>query len=399
MLNTLTAGSAHVAPAEPHCRLCGARLHRSLLDLGDLPLATRTLAAGKKDRLYPLHVRLCDDCGLAQVAHVVSSPAIIPTALSPATASRIGRYAEGLRDRFRPAADSLVIEIGKTDSPLLPVFGQAGVPTLGIPADAADFNTETAMEIAVRHGCADIVVAHDILPHAADLFGFAAGLACILRPNGVLSLQFPHLPALIQRAQFDAFQHDIPAYLSLPVTERLLRSVGLRAFDAERVPDDGGSLRLHVCHSHSPRPKRPGLKTVRMAEAEMINGQPAFYTGFSDRVAVVRDDIRAFLRNRQEAKRRVAGYGAGPRGVTMLAWCGMTAREVARVADSEPAVHGRVLPGSHIPIVSVEALMQAPPDDLIILAWPSAAEITLRLQPLRRTGTQFWTMLPRIGRV
>jgi hypothetical protein len=384
---------------EPSCRLCGARLHRLLLDLGDQPLATVLLAAGQAERRYPLRVWQCGACDLVQVADGPPPDAAIAPRPAPSlyrdSAARAGRYGETLRERFRLDADSLVIEIGTQDATLLRVFETAGIPVLGLPADTV-CNTETAMDVAVRHGCADVVVAHNVLPHAADLFDCAAGLACILRPNGVLSLQFPHLLSLLQRVQFDAFRHDTHAYLSLPAAERLLRSVGLRVFDAELVPEDGGSLRLHACHAHSPRPARPGVKAVRQAEAAAQEGRP---DTFADRVALARDDIRTFLRVRHEAGRRVAAYGATARGIALLNACGITAQEITCAADAEPVRHGRSLPGSHIPVVPVEALMHAPPDDMIILPWPNAPEIAARLQPLRRAGTLLWTVLPRIARV
>lgn len=261
------------------------------------------------------------------------------------------------------------------------------------------FNTETAMEIAVRHGCADLVVATDVVPHAPDLFEFAAGLASILRPNGILVIQVPHLLALVQKVQFDAFRHNSYTYLSLRVLEHVLRSLGLRVFDAERVPDHGGSLGIQACHVVAPHAARPGLKAVRLAEGLGDGDRVAAYAGFSDRVAAAQDDMREFLRTRRTAGRRVAAYGVATRGNTLLNCCGVTTAEIPCVADPDPAKHGRVLPGSRLPIVPVEALMADPPDDVVILPWPSAAEIAQKLLPLRQLGTQLWTPVPRITRV
>lgn len=408
------------AAPEPGCRLCGARLHRSLLDLGDQPAATHSRAVGEVELRYPLHVRLCDDCGLAQVAETLSSeprPAQpgaaepgppgaglaesgSPLPLGPAgSVSRVGRYAAVLRERFRLGSDSLVIDVGAPDGGLLGQFVAAGIPGRHLPADPGRFDTETAMGVAVRHGCADIVLAHDVLPRAPDLFEFAAALGCILRPNGVLSLQFPHLLALIQRLQFDAFRHDIYTYLSLPVTERLLRSVGLRVFDAERVPDDGGALRVHACHAHSPRTARPGLKAARLAETLATADRPGLYGEFSARVGVAQDDIRTFLRVRREANRHVAAFGATARGAMLLNACGITVAEVAYVADPDASQHGRLLPGSLIPIVPLQRLVEEPPDDLLILPWPQAHDVINRMPGLRQSGAQLWTVLPRIARV
>jgi C-methyltransferase-like protein len=255
------------------------------------------------------------------------------------------------------------------------------------------------MQVAVRHGRADLVVANDVLPKAPDLFDFVAGLVCLLRPTGIVCLQVPHLLSLLQNGQFDAFRHDTYAYLSLRVLERLLRSVGLRVFDAERLPDHGGSLRVYACHADGAHGARPGLKAARVAESLAELDQPRLYGGFSDRVAAARSEILGFLRTRSAAGRRIAGYGASTRGATVLNYCGLSPAEIACVADPDPVIHGRLMPGSHIPIVSEQALLSQPPDDVVILAWPNVAAIVASLQPLRQRGTQLWTVVPRIGRV
>ncbi|MGD0102662.1 MAG: class I SAM-dependent methyltransferase [Rhodopila sp.] len=406
---------------DPSCRLCGARLHRTLIDLGHVPLANRTIAAdAPDDPPYRLHARICDNCTLVQVADVappetVSAPRPHLSPRSAACLNQTRRHGDILRKRLRLNADSLVIEIGCNDGTLLHHFQAAGIPVLGIePASAAGvrsdnrigipteiglFNTGTAMEIAVRHGCADLVVANDVLPHAPDLFDFAAGLASILRPNGILALQVPHLLSLVQKMQFDAFRHDSYTYLSLRVLEHVLRSVGLRVFDAECLPDHGGSLRVHACHVVGPYAARPGLKAVRLTEGFGELERQDFYAGFSDRVATARDEIREFLRTRRTAGRRVAAYGAATRGSTLLHCCGITTEEIDYVADPDPDKHGRLLPGSRIPIVPVETLMATRPDDVVILPWPHAAEIAIKLLPLRQRGTQLWTPVPRVSRV
>jgi hypothetical protein len=397
MLTMLAAPPHRPTATRADCRLCGAPLHRSLLDLGTLPIAAGSLVATERDTLHPLHVRVCDHCGLAQTAEPPPGVSAVAGSFAATAAARPGRYAETLRDRFHLNADSLAIVIGS--AALLPGLQAAGIPVLHAPAEPAGFTTEAAMQIAVRHGCADIVVAHDVLPHAADVFECAAALGCILRPNGVISLQFPHLQSLVQRDQFDAFRHDTCAWLSLSVTERLLRSVGLRVFDAERLPDEGGSLRLHACHAQSPRPSRPCLKAVRLAEMAALTDQPALFDGFAGRVDLAQHDIRAFLRFRREAGRKVAAYGATARGAMLLNVCGITPEEVTYVADPDPAQHGRLMPGSRIPILDPAVLSADPPEDLIMPPWPSAPEIIHRNPLLRHCGAQLWTLLPGIARL
>lgn len=404
---------------EPACRLCGARLHRSLLDLGHLPLSNRTMMSGDDAVAYPLHAWMCDDCRLVQVPDVAAPSQVVPpepylSSRSASYVARAGQFAAMMVKRLRLGPDSLVIEAGSNDGYLLRHFQAAGVPVLGIELAAtagsiaeqngiateiAAFTTDLAMQIAVRHGRADLVVANYVMDHAPDLFDFAAGFAGILRPHGVVTIQVPHLLALVQKSQFDAFRHDTYAYLSLPVLERVLRSVGLRVFDAERLPDRGGSLRIHACHAEAPHAARPGLKSTRMAETAAEREHGDLYSGFSDRVADAREEVRTFLELRRAAGRRIAAFGAAARGSTMLNACGIGVDLVDCVADADPGKHGRLLPGSHIPIVPVEDLLERPPDDILILPWTHAAEATEPLQPLRPRGVQLWAMVPRVGRV
>ncbi len=270
---------------------------------------------------------------------------------------------------------------------------------LGIRTEISFFNAETAMDIAVRHGRADLVVADNVLPEVADLFDFAAGFAAILRPKGVVTFSFPHVVSLIQKVQFDAFRHGRYSYLSLLVLERVLRSVGLRAFDAEQLPDHGGSLRVYACHTHGPQAARPALKALRQAETLAGLDQPQGYLSFAARADAAREDVRAFLQVRRAGGRRVAAYGAAARGITMLNCCGITTAEISCVADPDVTKHGRFLPGSQIPIVAPDALVASPPDDLIILPWTTSPEIAAGLLPMRQKGTQFWTAIPAIKRV
>lgn len=423
MLSTQVATPAArpSAPAltEPSCRLCGARLHHTLIDFGSLPLAHRTIPTGSiDDQRYRLHARICDNCGLAQVDDVAEPETMAVPEPCLSSDFDIGgnearRCFESMRKRLRLDAGSLVIEVGCHDGSFLRQFQAVGIRVLGIespatgaavtgtdiPTELSPFNAETAMQIAVRYGCADLVIANDVLPQARDLFDLAAGLACILRPNGVLALRMPHLLSVLQKGQFDAFRHDCYTYLSLRVLEHVLRSVGLRVFDAERLPDHGGSLRVQACHVIAPHAARPGLKAVRLAEGSGDVSRQDLYTGFSGRVAAARHDIRDFLETRRIAGRRVAGYGAAVRGAMLLNCCGITKAQIAAIADPDPAKHGHLLPGSRIPIVPLDALMDNPPDDVVILPWPSVTEILLKLMPLRQLGTQFWIPIPRIARV
>ncbi|HVZ08376.1 class I SAM-dependent methyltransferase [Rhodopila sp.] len=383
--------------APPACRLCGARLDRTVLDLGRVPVAIGTSAFGAQDRLCRLHVQVCESCLLVQLP----APAILPQAATPFPSSsgaedQARRLARALTQRLGLHETSLAIEITDTQPEFLPHFQTMGVPVL---TQTSGFNAATAMELAARAGRADVVLARNVLPGVADLFDFAAGFAALLRPKGVVVLQVPHLLPIIQGVQFDAFRPDRRFYLSLRVIEQLLRSVGLRVFDAEKLPDDGGSLRVYACHPRASHTARPALKAVRAAESAAGLDRPEGYDGFAARVAVARDDVRDFLATRRAAGRRVAAYGLANRGTALLNACGIGPTQVAWVADPDGTAKGRYLPGSGIPVVSVEALTEDRPGDLLILPWPRAAELAAGLQTLRQKGTLFWIMTPAIRRV
>jgi hypothetical protein len=238
-----------------------------------------------------------------------------------------------------------------------------------------------------------------VLPLVPDLFDFAAGLASIVRPNGIVSITVPHVLQLLQYLQFDAFRHDVRTYLSLRVLERLLCSVGLRVFDAERISEEGGKLRVHACPAAARFSARPSLKTVRTAEAMAELENPGLYANFAARVQATREQIRDFVSLRQAAGRSVMAYGVNPRASMLLNACGLDHRHIVAATDTGTVAVRHCLPGSRIPIVPLQTVHDVAPDDLLILPWVHAHEISGALQPLRHYGTQVWSLLPRIMRV
>lgn len=407
----------------PACRLCGAKMPRTLIDLGRTPLANAYLTADQvlrtREPNYPLRVRVCDSCLLVQVEETVPAESIFTdyayfSSYSSSWVDHARRYAATMIERYALGAESMVMEVASNDGYLLRHFHEKGIPVLGIepaenvaeaaraigiPTEAVFFGTDTAMEIAATHGSADLIAANNVLAHVPDIFGFVAGFVAVLKPNGVVTFEFPHLLNLIEQVQFDTIYHEHYSYLSLLVVERVLRSTGLRAFDVERLPTHGGSLRVHACQAGGPYSARPGLRAVRQAEKKAGLDKSACYDAFAGRVAAVQQEFRSFVAERKASGRCVAAYGAAAKGNTFLNSCGMTDRDIAWVADRNPVKQGKLLPGSHIPIVPPEAMQRSPPDDLIILPWNLAAEVTAQLSSLRQAGTQFWTACPQMRRM
>jgi SAM-dependent methyltransferase len=401
------------------CRLCGAALSRCLVDLGATPLANAYLtpeqAAAGLDQVYPLQVMVCDRCLLVQVAESLPPEAIFAadyayfSSFSASWVAHARRYAAAMTERFGLGPDSLAAEVASNDGYLLRHFLAAGIPVLGIePAanvaaaarrigvrtEQVFFGADTAAALASRYGRADLIVANNVLAHVPDLPGFVAGFAAMLRPEGVATFEFPHLLHLLRLVQFDTIYHEHFSYLSLLVVEHVLRGAGLRAFDVECLPTHGGSLRVFACHGGASHAPRPGLQAVRAEEAAAGLGRPETYDGFGPKVTRVRRDFRDFVAARRVHGRRLAAYGAAAKGNTLLNACGITARDLICVADRNPAKQGKCLPGSHIPVVSPEALAAERPDDVLVLPWNIADEVAAELAPLRAAGTRLWVALP-----
>ncbi|PWR20800.1 class I SAM-dependent methyltransferase [Zavarzinia compransoris] len=404
----------------PPCRFCGAPLTRTFLDLGKTPLAnayvTAADVAAGRDRAYPLHARVCDACLLVQVDEAVPAEAIFSdyayfSSYSPGWIEHARRYAAAMTERFGLTGASLVVEVASNDGYLLRHFVERGIPVLGVepaanvaavaraagvPTEVVFFHRDSGRDLAARGFKADLMAANNVFAHVPDIKGFAAGFAEVLKPEGVVTFEFPHLLNLIDEVQFDTIYHEHYSYLSLVVVERVLAAVGLRVFDVEELPTHGGSLRVFACHRGAGHGERPGLALVRAKERAAGLDRAAAYDGFAPRVAAVRDGFSAFIARAKAEGRRVAAYGAAAKGNTFLNYCGIAADDILLVADRNPAKQGRLLPGSHIPIVAPEALIEAAPDDLVILPWNVADEVVESMAALKARGCRFWTAVPAL---
>ncbi|HVC63757.1 MAG TPA: class I SAM-dependent methyltransferase [Acetobacteraceae bacterium] len=300
-------------------------------------------------------------------------------------------------------------EVASNDGYLLQHFRAADIPVLGIEPAAGVaaaarrigvrteqmfFGLDSAAGLAARYGRADLIAANNVLAHVPDLPGFVAGFAAMLCQEGVATFEFPHLLQLIRLVQFDTIYHEHFSYLSLLVVEHVLRDAGLRVFDVECLPTHGGSLRVFACHADASHAPRSGLEAVRAREAAAGLHRPETYDGFAPKVARIRHGFRDFVATRHARGRRLAAYGAAAKGNTFLNCCGITAGDVICVADRNPGKQGRLLPGSHIPVVSPQALAAARPDDVVILPWNLAEEVAAELAPLRSAGTRLWVAVP-----
>jgi SAM-dependent methyltransferase len=403
----------------PACRFCRAPLTQTFVDLGDQPLANSYLTQAQLEaggeRSYPLHTRVCGECFLVQADDPVSADAIFDegyayfSSYSASWVAHARRYAEAMIGRFGLGPQSLVIEVASNDGYLLQHFNAAGVPVLGIeptantaavavekgiPTEVAFFNAATGQALAARGVQADLMAGNNVLAHVPDIGDFVGGFRHVLKPEGVLTFEFPHLLNLIEKVQFDTIYHEHYSYLSLLAVERVLRANGLRPFDVELLPTHGGSLRLFCAHAAASHPETRALADLRMREAEAGLDKLETYDGFAARVEAVRKAFLAYLAEARAEGRAVAAYGAAAKGNTYLNYCGVTAADIVAAFDANPHKQDRFLPGSHVPIYAPDKVAELRPDDILILPWNLKDEIMQQLAHVKDWGGRFIVAAP-----
>jgi hypothetical protein len=405
----------------PKCRNCGALLTRTLVDLGLSPLANSYTAMDSdaaREKFYPLHARVCDDCLLVQVDDVVPADEIFSadyayfSSYSATWLAHCEAYARMAQKRFNLGSKTLVTEIASNDGYLLQYFVAMGIPVLGIdptantaavaesrgvPTLVKFFSAELARQLASEGYQPRLVCSANVLAHVPDIKDFVAGIAALLKGDAVYTVEFPHLLNLIKEIQFDTIYHEHYSYLSLLAVERVFAAHGLRVFDVESLSTHGGSLRVYACLDKAAYSAEPGVALIRAREKEARLDRPEGYSGFEAKVRSVREDLLAFLaRTRREGK-IVAAYGAAAKGNTLLNYCGIGPDLIPFVVDKNPAKQGKRLPGSRIPVMKVDKLRQHKPDYILILPWNLKAEIVEQLDDLRRAGTAFVTAIPKVS--
>ncbi len=401
------------------CRFCHKPLTRSFVDLGLQPLANSYVPmakAGQPEARYPLHARVCDSCLLVQVDHDVPAEAIFSdyayfSSYATSWVEHARRYAEVMIERFKLGPKSLVVEVASNDGYLLQHFKASGIGVLGvepaanvalvaeqkgIPSKVAFFNRETAERLKAAGKDADLMAANNVMAHVPELNQFIAGFAVLLKPQGVLTVEFPHLLNLIQQVQFDTIYHEHYSYLSLLAAEKIFAAHGLRVFDVEELPTHGGSLRLYVSHRSAEHVETVELARIRKIEAAAGLNSLAAYDDFAPRVAAVRDELRSFLSAAKGDGKKVCAYGAAAKGNTLLNYCGVTAQDITAAYDKNPHKQQHLLPGSQIPIRGPEAIAKDRPDYLLILPWNLREEISVQQSQIYSWGGQFITAIPRL---
>lgn len=397
------------------CNACRGELDIPFLDLGSTPLANSLLdSADQIAPKHPLEVRVCAGCYLAQVADPVDRDLVFSdypyfSSVSSSWSAHAEQFAKASTDSLNLDASSLVVEIASNDGYLLRHFMALGIGVLGIepaetvaeaalsegiPTEVTFFGLETAQRLLERGQRADLVVANNVLAHVPDLGDFVSGLSLLLKPGARISLEFPHLAELIRGLQFDTIYHEHYSYLSFVALAPLLASHGLSAFDVERLPTHGGSLRLWVARTGDRDPS-PAIGELVAEERAMHLEEPAGYEGFSERVERCREEFVHYLAGARRAG-PVVGYGAAAKGATFLNYCGVGPDEIPFVADLSPHKQGKLIPGCRIPVVDPAEISQTMARRVLVLPWNLIDEIAAQLAPVTSGGARLFTAVPSV---
>jgi SAM-dependent methyltransferase len=406
-------------PADAECRFCSAPLQHTFVDLGMSPLCESYVPperVGAVEPFYPLHVRICEQCLLVQLEEFVAPQDIFTeyayfSSYSDSWVAHARDYVESAIDRFRLNEDSLVVELASNDGYLLQHVVARGIPALGIEpaANVAEVARERGIETVVAFfgrelaarlvadGClADLLVANNVFAHVPDLNDFAGGMQRVLAPDGVVTIEFPHLERLIEGNQFDTIYHEHFSYFSFLTAQAVLRAHGLEVFDVDELATHGGSLRVYAQRRGAARPVEARVTDLAERERELGFDRLEGHTRFAPRVMETKWRLLEFLIDCRRRGKRVAGYGAPGKGNTLLNYCGIRTDLLDFTVDRNPYKHGQFLPGTHIPIRAPEALDEARPDYILILPWNLKDEIVNQLEYTREWGARCVVPIPEV---
>jgi SAM-dependent methyltransferase len=401
------------------CRLCGAKLSHTFVDLGMSPLCESFPQAAQLDEMepyYPLHVLICDVCFLVQLKQYVSSKSIFEeyayfSSYSTSWVAHAQAYVQMIIDRLGLGPESHVVELASNDGYLLQHFVKLGVPVLGIEPAAnvakaaldkgvrthvAFFTLDLANTLVKEGGHADLIVGNNVLAQVPDLNDFVAGIRHLLAPTGMITLEFPHLARLMAENQFDTIYHEHFSYFSLIAINALARRHDLALVDVEELATHGGSLRVYLTHARAGHRPTSRVQTLIAEEERLGMHSIRGYEGFSEQVKRTKRSLLACLTDVKNAGKTICGYGAPGKGNTLLNYCGIGPDFLDFTVDRNPYKHGRFTPGMHIPILEVSAIDHTRPDYILVLPWNLKEEIVSQLSHVSAWGARFIIPIPRV---
>ena len=402
------------------CRFCGSELEHTVVDLGVSPLVQSFLTLEQLNQMepfYPLQVFVCEKCFLVQLREFVAPENIFGDYLYFASYSdtwlaHAKRYTDEMVRRFAIDGNSLVVEIASNDGYLLQYFVEKRVPVLGvepaanvaavavqkgIPSLVKFFSSATARELVAAEKRADLLLGNNVLAHVPDINDFVDGMKILLKPQGLITMEFPHLMRLMEENQFDTIYHEHLSYFSFLTVEKIFAAHGLTLFDVEELPTHGGSLRIFARHTED-NSKPVGARVTELRAREESRGYARLetYARFAEQVNETKRKLLEFLIQAKRDGKKIAAYGAAAKGNTLLNYCAIRTDFLDYTVDRSPHKQGRFLPGSHIPVYSPDQIRKTRPDYLLILPWNLKDEIIQQNAYIRDWGGQFVVPIPEV---
>ncbi len=402
------------------CRFCGSKLEHIFVDLGASPLVQSFLSSDKLNQMepfYPLQVFVCGKCFLVQLQEFVAPENIFSDYLYFASYSdtwlaHAKRYTDEMVRRFPISEKSLVIEIASNDGYLLQYFAEKNIPVLGVEpaANVAQvaakkgissitkfFSRETAKELVAAGKRADLLLGNNVLAHVPDVNDFVEGMKILLKPQGVITMEFPHLMQLMEQNQFDTIYHEHFSYFSFLTVQKIFAAHGLTLFDVEELPTHGGSLRIYARHAEDST-KPVGQAVTDLCAREEAGGYARLetYSRFAEQVKETKRKLLEFLINAKRNGKKIAAYGAAAKGNTLLNYCAIRTDFLDYTVDRSPYKQGMFLPGTRIPVYSPDQIKRTQPDYLLILPWNLKDEIIQQNAYIRDWGGQFVVPIPEV---
>jgi hypothetical protein len=369
----------------------------------------------RMESFYPLHVFVCDKCFLVQLEEFVSPDKIFTeyayfSSYADSWLEHCRRYTERMIERFRLDGKSLVIELASNDGYLLQYFVKKNIPVLGIepavnvariaeekrvPTLVQFFGEGLAVDLVTQGKRADLLIGNNVLAQVPDLCDFVAGMKVLLKPDGVLTMEFPHLLKLIEGNQFDTIYHEHFSYFSFLTAEKIFAAHGLILFDVEELPTHGGSLRIFGRHREDDsKPVSSAVTELRAREEAAGLARPESYRSFAEKVKNTKRQLLECLIRAKHQGKSIAGYGAPGKGNTLLNYCGVGTDFIDYTVDRNPYKHGQFTPGTHIPIYPPERISETRPDYVLILPWNLKNEIMQQMGHIREWGGKFIVPIP-----
>jgi SAM-dependent methyltransferase len=411
---------AQTPKGQARCRFCQTPLEHTFVDLGMSPLCESYLRVDQLNQMepfYPLHVYVCGRCFLVQLLEYVSGEDIFTeyayfSSYSDSWLAHAKRYTDLMVSRFGLGRDSFVVEIASNDGYLLQYFVEKGIPVLGVepaanvaraaveknvPTLVKFFGVRTAREMVAKGQVADLLLGNNVLAQVPDLNDFVAGMKLILKPQGVITMEFPHLLRLMRENQFDTIYHEHFSYFSLFTVEKIFAAHSLTVFDVEELETHGGSLRIYVRHTDDAS-KPLSSRVHELLSREKSEGLTRLggYVTFAEQVHETKRKLLEFLIQARRRGKSIVGYGAPGKGNTLLNYCGIRTDFLSYTVDRNPYKHGKFLPGTHIPIYSPERIRETRPDYVLILPWNLKREIMRQLDYVREWGAKFVVPIPGV---